>query len=175
MNCRAPDAPYKNYDCLDKYLGDGFFERFVNYYRLEWGHDAAPADPKAPPSRRPGWGDSAPQTAPPMPFTEWPYGGSTNIGTTRPGSVDSPFMVAIGNTELGKRMSDAHMQVYGWVNGGGNLSTNSVTPGRQLAGGLRLHAQHGAARPGRGLFRAPARHGADRSHRLGLPVLRHLR
>jgi hypothetical protein len=129
VNCRAPDAPYKNYDCLDKYLGDGFFERLVNYYRLEWGHDAAPADPKAPPSRRPGWGDSAPQTAPPMPFTEWPYGGSTNIGTTRPGSVDSPLMVALGNTELGKAMSDAHMQVYGWVNGGFNLSTNKVMPG----------------------------------------------
>ena len=53
-------------------------------------NDAAPADPKAPPSRRPGWGDSAPQTAPPMPFTEWPYGGSTNLGVTRPSSADSP-------------------------------------------------------------------------------------
>ena len=128
VNCRTPDSPYKNYDCLDKYLGDGFFERLANYYRLEWGHDAAPADPKAPPSRRPTWGPAA-QTAPPMPFTEWPYGGSTNIGTTRPSSVDSPLMVALGNTELGKEMSDAHMQVYGWVNGGGNVSTNSVTPG----------------------------------------------
>jgi putative OmpL-like beta-barrel porin-2 len=135
VNCRAPDAPYKNYDCLDKYLGDGFFERLVNYYRLEWGHDAAPADAKAPPSRRAGWGDAAPQTAPPMPFTEWPYGGSTNIGTTRPGSVDSPLMVALGNTELGKWMNDSHFQVYGWVNGGGNLSTNSVTPGGNFPAG----------------------------------------
>jgi hypothetical protein len=128
VNCRTPDSPYKNYDCLDKYLGDGFFERLVNYYRLEWGHDAAPADPKAPQSRRAGWSPAA-QTAPPFPFTEWPYGGSTNIGVTRPSSVDSPLMVALGNTELGKEMSDAHMQVYGWVNGGGNLSTSSVTPG----------------------------------------------
>ncbi len=134
VNCRAPDAPYKNYDCLDKYLGDGFFERLVNYYRLEWGHDGPPADPKAPPSRRPGWGDSAPQTAPPFPFTEWPYGGSTNIGTTRPSSVDSPLMVALGNTEVGKWMNDSHFQVYGWVNGGGNLSTNSVTPGGNWPG-----------------------------------------
>jgi hypothetical protein len=134
VNCRAPDSPYKNYDCLDKYLGDGFFERLVNYYRLEWGHDAAPADPKAPPSRRPGWSPAA-QTAPPFPFTEWrPYGGSTNIGTTRPNSVDSPLMVALSNTELGKTMSDAHMQVYGWVNGGGNLSTNSGTPGGNAPG-----------------------------------------
>ena len=100
-NCRTPDAPYKNYGCLDKYLGDGFFERLVNYYRLEWGHDGPPADPKAPPSRRAGWPD-APQTSPPMPFTEWPYGGSTNLGVTRPNAVDSPLMVALGNTELGQ-------------------------------------------------------------------------
>jgi hypothetical protein len=128
VNCRAPDAPYKNYDCLDKYLGDGFFERLVNYYRLEWGHEGPPADPKAPPSRRAGWPD-APQTSPPMPFAEWPYGGSTNLGVTRPNAVDSPLMVALGNTELAKWMNDGHMQVYGWVNGGGNLSSNSVTPG----------------------------------------------
>jgi Putative beta-barrel porin-2, OmpL-like. bbp2 len=133
VNCRAPDAPYKNYDCLDKYLGDGFFERLVNYYRLEWGHDAPPADPKAPPGRRAGWGPAA-QTSPPFPFTEWPYGGSTNLGVTRPNAVDSPLMVALGNTELGKAMNDAHMQVYGWANGGGNLSTNSVTPGGNFPG-----------------------------------------
>jgi hypothetical protein len=128
MNCRVPDAPYKNYDCLDKYLGDGFFERLANYYRLEWGHEAAPSDPKAPPARREGW-PGQPQTTPPMPFTEWPYGGATSIGVTRPNAVDSPLMVAMSNTELGKWMSENHMQVYGWVNPGGNLSTSSVTPG----------------------------------------------
>jgi Putative beta-barrel porin-2, OmpL-like. bbp2 len=128
VNCRAPDAPYKNYDCLDKYLGDGFFERLVNYYRLEWGHEAAPSDPKAPPTRREGW-PGQPQTTPPMPFTEWPYGGATSIGVTRPNAVDSPLMAAMSNTELGKWMSDNHMQVYGWVNPGGNLSTSSTTPG----------------------------------------------
>jgi hypothetical protein len=128
VNCRVPDAPYKNYDCLDKYLGDGFFERLVNYYRLEWGHEAAPSDPKAPPSRREGW-PGQPQTTPPMPFTEWPYGGATSIGVTRPNAVDSPLMVAMSNTELGKWMNDSHFQVYGWVNPGGNLSTSSVTPG----------------------------------------------
>src|SRR3984885_9069241 len=83
VDCQAPDAPYRNYDCLDAYLGDGFFERLVNYYRLEWGHDGPPADHKAPSSRRAGWPD-APQTSPPMPFTEWPYGGTTNLGVTRP-------------------------------------------------------------------------------------------
>jgi hypothetical protein len=128
MNCRAPDAPYKKYDCLDEYLGEGFFERLVNYYRLEWGHEAAPSDPKAPPSRRAGW-PGQPQTTPPMPFTEWPYGGATSIGVTRPNAVDSPLMVAMSNTDLGKAMSAANIQMYGWVNPGANLSTNSVTPG----------------------------------------------
>jgi hypothetical protein len=128
VNCRAPDAPYKNYDCLDAYLGEGFFERLFNYYRLELGHEGPPADPKAPPSRRAGWPD-APQSTPPMPFTEWPYGGATSIGVTRPASVDSPLMVALANTALGKAMGDANIQMYGWINGGGNISTNTVKPG----------------------------------------------
>src|SRR5476651_1503819 len=51
--CPYGGDPYKNYACLDPYLGTDFFSRFINYYRLEWGHEAAPADPKAPPSRRP--------------------------------------------------------------------------------------------------------------------------
>ena len=38
-------------------------------------------------------------------------------------------MIALGNTQLGNAMSDAHIQVYGWINGGGNLSTNNVKPG----------------------------------------------
>jgi putative OmpL-like beta-barrel porin-2 len=128
IDCKAPDAPYKNYDCLDAYLGDGFFERMVNYYKLEWGHEGPPADPKAPPARRAGWPD-APATTPPFPFTEWPYGGSTSIGVTRPSSADSPLMVALANTQFGKTLNDNNLQIYGWINGGGNISTNTVKPG----------------------------------------------
>jgi Putative beta-barrel porin-2, OmpL-like. bbp2 len=124
--------PYKNYSCLDPYLGDDFITRFVNYYRLEWGHDSAPSDPKAPPSRRDGW-PATPQSTPPMPFTEWPYGGSTSIGVTRPSSIDSPLMAALGNTKLGEVMSDNHIQVYGWINAGGNLSNNTVRGGNAPA------------------------------------------
>ena len=122
--------PYLNYKCLDAYLGDSFFTRFYRYYELEWGKGAAPADPHAPASSRSeaAW-PPTPQSSPPMPFAEWPYGGTQNIGKTLPNSVDSPLMVALGNTQLGNAMSDAHIQVYGWVNGGGNLSTNNVKPG----------------------------------------------
>ena len=120
--------PYKNYSCLDAYLGDDVLTRFVNYYKLEWGHDTAPADPKAPAGRRDYW-PGTPETTPPMPFTEWPQGGVTSIGVTRPSSIDSPFMVAIANTTPGQWMNDNHIQIYGWVNPGANISTNTTKPG----------------------------------------------
>jgi Putative beta-barrel porin-2, OmpL-like. bbp2 len=124
--------PYKNYSCLDSYLGDDFITRFVNYYRLEWGHDSAPSDPKAPPGRRADW-PTTPQSTPPMPFAEWPYGGTTNLGVTRPSSIDSPLMAALGNTTLGQEMADNHIQVYGWINAGGNISNNTVRGGNAPA------------------------------------------
>jgi hypothetical protein len=130
--CKGDVDPYKNFACLDAYLGTTFWERLYNYYGLEWGHDAAPADPKAPPSRRAYW-PATPESTPPMPFTEWPYGGTTNLGVTRPSSVDSPLMTALGNTSVGQWMNDNHLQVYGWVNGGGNLSNNTVRGGNAPA------------------------------------------
>jgi hypothetical protein len=127
-NCRAPGAPYREYKCLNAYLGTGFLERLINYYRLEWGHDKAPQDPDAPEARRSYWPD-APATTPPYPFTEWPHGGTTYIGVTRPNSIDSPLMAALDNTWFGQTLKADHLQIYGWVNGGGNLSDNSVKPG----------------------------------------------
>jgi Putative beta-barrel porin-2, OmpL-like. bbp2 len=130
--CINGGDPYKNYSCLDAYLGTDFMSRLFEYYRLEWGHDAAPADPKAPPSRRADW-PATPQSTPPYPFTEWPYGGSTNLGVTRPNSVDSPLMAALSNTAAGQALSDNHIQIYGWVNAGGNVSTNTVRGGNAPA------------------------------------------
>jgi hypothetical protein len=127
-DCRIPDAPYRDYGCLDAYLGDGFFERLLNYYRLEWGHGTAPTDPKAPAQRRDQW-PATPVSSPPFPFTEWPYGGATALGVTRPSSIDSPLMAALANTELGRAMNESHVQVYGWVDFGGNISSSTVTPG----------------------------------------------
>jgi Putative beta-barrel porin-2, OmpL-like. bbp2 len=132
--CPYGGDPYKDYSCLDPYLGSDFMSRFINYYRLEWGHEAAPADPKAPPSRRPeSEVPPTPQSTPPMPFTEWPYGGTTSLGVTRPSSIDSPLMAALGNTTAGQWLNDAHIQIYGWVDPGGNLSTNTVRGGNAPA------------------------------------------
>jgi hypothetical protein len=125
-NCdTGPVDPYANYTCLDKYLGTNPFERLFNYYKLEWGQSGPPTDPNAPPSDRAGW-PRTPQTTPPMPFTEWPYGGATSIGVTRSGSVDSPLMAAISNTSVGQWMNNLGLQVYGWVDPGFNFSSNTL-------------------------------------------------
>ena len=107
---------------------DDFFARLIYYYELEWGTTGPPPDPKAPPSRR-DYVPPAPLSSPPMPFTEWPYGGTTSLGVTRPSSVDSPLMYALAPTDAGKWLNDHHIQIYGWVEAGANLSTNTVTPG----------------------------------------------
>jgi Putative beta-barrel porin-2, OmpL-like. bbp2 len=124
--------PYRNYSCLEPYLGQDFITRLINYYRLEWGHDFAPPDPKAPSGRRESW-PATPENVPPMPFTEWPYGGTTTLGVTRPNSIDSPLMTALANTAIGQAMADNHIQVYGWVNVGGNLSNATVRGGNNPA------------------------------------------
>jgi hypothetical protein len=127
-DCTGDADPYKNYSCLDTVLGDDFATRLANYYKLEMGQAAAPADPNAPSSHRDGW-PATPQTTPPMPFTEWPYGGTTSLGVSLPSSVDSPLMTAVSDTPAGAWLNDNHLQVYGWINGGFNVSSNSVHPG----------------------------------------------
>jgi hypothetical protein len=124
--------PYKDFSCLDSALGTGVWERMSNYYSIENGHDSAPADPKAPPSRRDDQTPAA-QTAPPMPFTEWPYGGTSPLGASLPGATDSPLMVGLANTSFGKWMNDNGIQTYGWIDVGANLSTSKVHGGNAPA------------------------------------------
>jgi hypothetical protein len=126
-DCKGVD-PYDHYECLDAYLGTGVFERLANYYKLELGHGSAPSDPNAPASVRDGW-YPPPQSTPPMPFVDWPYGGTETFGDNRPASIDSPLMVAIANTGLGEAMANAHIQTYGWIDPGANLSNESTHPG----------------------------------------------
>jgi hypothetical protein len=128
----APGAadcnPYEEYTCLDDYLGEGFWTRLKNYYKLEMGQALPPTDPDGPFSRREDFPPPA-QTMPPMPFTEWPYGGTNPLGATIPNSIDSPLMNAISDTEFGKWMFENHIQAYGWVDIGGNISTSKVGHG----------------------------------------------
>ncbi len=122
--CATGADPYNDPACLDARLGSGLITRLWNYQRIEWGQATGPADPAAPPSRRADL-PPAPQSTPPMPFTEWPYGGATSLGANRTASVDSPLMAALGDTGVGKLLADAGIQVYGWIDPGGNFSTNT--------------------------------------------------
>jgi hypothetical protein len=101
-----------------------FFWALFNAYADEWNR-MPPDDPNAPPTRRTvDHIAPAPQTSPPFPFTDWPFGGTQTIGGAIPNAVDSPLMKAlIAGTPIGKPMEDAHVQVYGWINVGANATT----------------------------------------------------
>jgi len=99
-----------------------FFTRLYHAYVDEWGMATAPVDPNAPPgppSRRPPPWPSAPVSSPPFPFADWPQGGNDYIGVSTPNAVDSPLTKAINSEWL----NDAHIQIYGWINPGGNVSS----------------------------------------------------
>ncbi len=109
-----------------------FIGRLYHGYKDEWG-GPIPDDPNAPQSRRAGYGAAA-QPSPPYPFTEWPYGGATPIAVSLPNSIDSPLMKALSPTPAGKFLEDNHIQVYGWIDPGFNISNAHSIPGA-LAGG----------------------------------------
>ena len=102
----------------------GFFSTLFNAYADEWNR-MPPADPQAPATRRPETEiPPVPMTSPPMPFTDWPIGATQVIGGATPNSVDSPLMTTlIGATRIGKPLENAHVQVYGWIDAGGNVSS----------------------------------------------------
>jgi hypothetical protein len=102
-----------------------FFTRLYHNYADEWGKPPV-SDPNAPPTRR-STAEIAPAPAdsPPYPFVDWPFGGASTIGATVPNSVDTPLQKALlpNTTAVGKALEDAHIQVYGWADVGGNVST----------------------------------------------------
>lgn len=120
--------PYQHYDCLDTYLGESILQRLFNDYLLEMGHTSPPLNPSETIPHRKNWPET-PLTSPPDPFTEWPYGATTAFGVSYPNAVDSPLMTSIQHTSTGKWLEKNHIQWYGWINGGGNLSSNTITPG----------------------------------------------
>ncbi len=125
----SPTTPPADATPAPPALGENPIARFFEYQTWELDKSGPPVDPKAPSGRRDSPWPPQPVTTPPMPFTEWPYGGATSIGVTRPNSVDSPLMVAIADTSVGKLLEEAHVQVYGWLDAGANASTSHVEGG----------------------------------------------
>jgi len=117
----------------DSDLGTSVVGRFFRYQAAEMGQTGSPISaPDAPPAPRDNW-TPQPENSMPMPFTEWPYGGATSIGVNRPSSVASPLMVALAPTSLGRALNAAHIQLYGWVDVGGNISTSDRKQGNAPA------------------------------------------
>ncbi len=128
-----PSSTSNSYDTSQIPTGGNVLSRMLDYYKLEWGQAGPPADPHAPAARRDDY-PPAPVGSPPYPFTEWPYGAATYMGANRPSSADSPLMVGLSPTGLGRLMNAANIQAYGWVEVGANVSTSHVEGGNAPAG-----------------------------------------
>ena len=105
----------------------GFFKRFASAYWHDWhpqpSSETAPATPNAEPPYR---GYSPPLSNPPFPFSVWPIGGTPWIGY--PNSTDYPLTVALQTGPHGDWWKTANIQIYGWLDVGGNLSTSTARP-----------------------------------------------
>ena len=95
-----------------------FFVRLGRAYLTDWSGTAASGDEE--PKRR-GW--PAPVDGPPYPFSDWPYGGSVVIGA--PWTQSGPLMEAIWSGKNGEAWKRSGVQIYGWFNVGGNISSSN--------------------------------------------------
>jgi hypothetical protein len=99
----------------------GFFARFAKAYRDDWSaaqRDAPGSTAEIPKFR----GDPVPEGSPPFPFGQWPIGGTVWIGY--PWTQASPLMTAIWEGPHGDWWKKTGVQIYGWLNFGGNWSTS---------------------------------------------------
>ena len=98
-----------------------FFHRLYRAYADDWkGTTSSGPDP----ARR--W-TPAPVSGPPFPFSDWPYGGSPVIGV--PWTQSSPLMEAVWSGPNGEAWKNSGVQIYGWLDGGFNVSTSSTKLG----------------------------------------------
>jgi hypothetical protein len=103
---------------------EGFFQRLNEAYLEQLGTPAyVPPAPDAPNTRRI---PPAPFDSPPFPAGDWQIGGTPIIGD--PGVLAPyPLMQAIYDGPNGQAWKDSKIQLYGWVNVSGNVSTSSNT------------------------------------------------
>jgi hypothetical protein len=93
----------------------GFFRRLARYYHDDWFPPPQPAPTAPTPQKR---GLPSPLDSPPLPSSDWGYGGSPDIGA--PDSNSYPLMTAINGAR-------SRSKIYGWIEPGVNGSTSSHT------------------------------------------------
>lgn len=94
----------------------GFLKRLYQAYQSDMKDTG---EGPAPPHR----GYPAPESSPPFPFADWPYGGSPVIGA--PDTNLPPLMQALYNGPHGDWWRRSRIKIYGWLNGGFNISTSN--------------------------------------------------
>src|SRR5262249_9749549 len=104
-----------------KKLHEPFFQRLDEAFLEQLGTPAyVPSDPNAPNPRRI---PPPPFDSPPFPSADWQIGGTPIIGD--PGELPPfPLMQAIYEGPGGQTWKDSKVQIYGWVNFSGNISTS---------------------------------------------------
>ena len=95
----------------------GFFRRLANYYHNDWFPTPAPAGAQAAPAPQKR-GLPSPLDSPPLPSSDWGYGGSVDIGA--PDGNSYPLMTAINGAK-------SRSKIFGWIEPGVNVSTSSHT------------------------------------------------
>jgi len=105
----------------EKKLHEPFAQRLGEAFLEQLGTPAyVPPDPNAPNPRRI---QPAPFDSPPFPSADWQIGGTQIIGD--PGELPPwPLMQAIYEGPGGQAWKDSKIQIYGWVNFSGNISTS---------------------------------------------------
>jgi hypothetical protein len=116
----------------------GFLTRLVNAYVDEWDQSVPtnPADQtnsEAGSARRQGY-PPAPLNSPPWAWTDWPIGGTALLGGASPNADGGNLMKALGGTSVGDWMKDNHIEIWGWLDGGFNISTSHGQNGNAPAG-----------------------------------------
>jgi Putative beta-barrel porin-2, OmpL-like. bbp2 len=102
-------------------VSTNFLSRFFQAYMDGFN---PPATDQAPAPRR---GFPQPISSPPFPFGDYQYGGSPTIGVAQPNPTSYPLMTALYGGPGGQALKDSHIQIYGWIEPGVNISTNHHT------------------------------------------------
>jgi hypothetical protein len=108
----------------EKKLHEPFFQRLDEAFLEQLGTPAyTPPEPNAPNPRRI---PPAPFDSPPFPSGDWQINGTPIIGD--PGQLAPyPLMQAIYDGPGGQVWKDSKVQLYGWINFSGNISTSHTS------------------------------------------------
>src|SRR4029077_7042516 len=111
-------------DAIARKMKEPFWKRLDEAFLEQLGTPAyTPPDPNAPNPRRI---PPAPFDSPPLPSGDWQINGTPIIGD--PGQLTPyPLMQAIYDGPGGDAWKKSKIQIYGWVNFSGNISTSHTT------------------------------------------------